>query len=153
MQLENLRVLPFQPFELYPEVLGSADVLIAILEADAGQFSVPSKILSYLCAGRAIVLSAPPENCAFRTIRDSQGGIAVPAESHDGFMAAVRSFLDDPDARGLAAMRGRSYAERTFDIGRIADRFESILLQANAAQGMPQHGSTAVAVRLDSCGV
>jgi colanic acid biosynthesis glycosyl transferase WcaI len=153
MQLQNLRVFPFQPFELYPEVLGSADVLIAILEPDAGQFSVPSKILSYLCAERAIVLSAPPENRAFRTIRDSQGGIAVPADNQDGFIAAVRSFLDDPDARGRAAISGRRYAERTFDIGRIGDCFESILLQAKAAQGMPQHGRTSAAVRLHSCGV
>ena len=66
--LHNLRVLPFQAFEVYPEVLGTADVLIAILEANAGGFSVPSKILSYLCAGRAIVLSAPSENLAARIV-------------------------------------------------------------------------------------
>ena len=46
--LANLRVLPFQPFEELPNVLGAADVLIALLEGDAGEFSVPSKVLSYL---------------------------------------------------------------------------------------------------------
>jgi hypothetical protein len=42
MKLQNIRVLPFQPFETYADVLGSADVLIGILQADAGRFSVPS---------------------------------------------------------------------------------------------------------------
>jgi glycosyltransferase involved in cell wall biosynthesis len=49
--LSCLSVLGFQPFNVYPNVLGSADVLISILEPDAGAFSVPSKVLSYLCAG------------------------------------------------------------------------------------------------------
>jgi hypothetical protein len=74
MKLQNIRVLPFQPFETYADVLGSADVLIGILQADAGRFSVPSKILSYLCAARPIVLSAPAENLASRTVTAAGAG-------------------------------------------------------------------------------
>jgi glycosyltransferase involved in cell wall biosynthesis len=128
--LDNLRVLPFQPFGTYADVLGSGDVLIAMLQPEAGRFSVPSKILSYLCAGRAIVLSAPAENLAWRTLAKSGGGIAVPAHDTDAFIAAVQSFLADPDARARAGRNGRAYAERNFDIGAIADRFESVLASA-----------------------
>lgn len=46
--LNNLRLLPFQPYEDLPEVLASADVLVATLDAGAGKFAVPSKILTYL---------------------------------------------------------------------------------------------------------
>jgi colanic acid biosynthesis glycosyl transferase WcaI len=49
----NLVTLPLQPVEAFADVLGGADVLVALLEADAGAFSAPSKVLSYLCAGRA----------------------------------------------------------------------------------------------------
>ena len=38
-----LVLLPFQPYEVLSEVLASADVLLAILEPEAGAFSVPSK--------------------------------------------------------------------------------------------------------------
>ena len=48
--IRSMRCLGFQPFTNLPEVLGSADVLVAILEAEAGAFSVPSKVLSYMCA-------------------------------------------------------------------------------------------------------
>jgi glycosyltransferase involved in cell wall biosynthesis len=56
--LGDLIVLPFQPFDTYGDVLAAADVLIAMIEPDAAAYSVPSKILSYHCSGRAIVLSA-----------------------------------------------------------------------------------------------
>ena len=49
-----LRLLPYQPYDRLPEVLASADVLIAVLEPEAGAFSVPSKILTYLCAATGI---------------------------------------------------------------------------------------------------
>ena len=138
--LGNLRVLPFQPFEAYPDVLASADVLVALLEADAGSFSVPSKVLSYLCAGRAIVVSAPSENLAFRIIEQSKAGRAVESNESEAFAAAVRHFLDDEAARQSAAAFGRKFAETEFDIERIGSRFEAILAgvardEAKAALG------------------
>ena len=51
--IKSLRSMGFQPFEALPDVLGSADVLVAILEADAGVFSVPSKVLSLLLRWQA----------------------------------------------------------------------------------------------------
>ena len=50
-----LTYLPFQDYERLSEVLATGDVLVVLLEKSAGQFSVPSKTLSYLCAGRPII--------------------------------------------------------------------------------------------------
>ena len=55
----NLMFLPLQPAADLPDLLATADVTIGLLENDAGEFSVPSKVLSYLCAGRPILLAAP----------------------------------------------------------------------------------------------
>jgi colanic acid biosynthesis glycosyl transferase WcaI len=126
-KLDVLQVLSFQSFEVYPEVLGTADILISILEADAGVFSVPSKILSYLCAGRPIVLCAPLENLASRTVQKANAGLAVPAGDQAAFVSAVLGFLNDSNARETCARNARAYAERTFNIGPIADRFETVL--------------------------
>jgi glycosyltransferase involved in cell wall biosynthesis len=134
--LQNVRVLPFQPFEAYPDVLGGADVLIALLESDAGRFSVPSKVLSYLCAARAIVLSAPPDNLASRIVVKSGAGAIVAPDDVEGFAAAVLRMLGNPSARNSAAQNGRRYAEKTFDITAIGDRFEKILVKA-ARSGKP----------------
>lgn len=128
--LTNIVVLPFQPYAEFPDVLGSADLTIAVLEQDAGAFSVPSKVLSYLCAGRPIVLSAPPENLAARIISGAGAGLTVAAGDRSGFVAAVQMLIADRPARLAAGRQARLYAEKTFDIASITTRFEMIFNDA-----------------------
>ena len=135
--LTNVRVLPFQPFDAYPDVLATADVLIALLEIDAGAFSVPSKVLSYLCAERAIVLSAPKQNLASRIVAKSGAGLLAEPDDNQGLTDAILKMLGNTSARSEAARNGRRYAEQNFAIGAIASRFESIL-----AGAVPQHGDS-----------
>lgn len=130
--LDNLALLPFQPFERLPDLFGSADVLTAVLEPDAGVYSVPSKVLSYLCAGRALAAAMPAANLAARTIRRIGAGVVTAPDDEAGFVAATRTLVDEPARREAMGAAARAYAERTFDIGRIADRFEAILAGAMA---------------------
>jgi glycosyltransferase involved in cell wall biosynthesis len=125
--LTNLRVLPFQPIEDFPSVLAAADVLVAVLEPEAGVFSVPSKILSYHCAGRPMVAAVPAGNLAARTIEQAGSGIVVAPGDDDGLVAAVEKLLGDPDGRTEMGAAARAYAEATFDIHRIGDRFEAVV--------------------------
>lgn len=128
--LPNLVVLPFQPFDRMPEVLASADVLLAILEADAGVFSVPSKVLTYHCAGRPLVLSVPSENLAARIVLDQATGLVSEPNDPDGFRAHARLLYDDASRCQEMGRAARKYAERNFDVGQIASRFEKILAAA-----------------------
>lgn len=128
--LPNLTVLPLQPFADFPEVLASADVLVAVIEVDAGEFSVPSKVLSYLCAGRPIVLAAPADNLAARIVVEAGAGIVVPPEDTRGFVSAVQSVLADDQTSLKMGKAGRAYAERTFDLERVTGRFETLLENA-----------------------
>jgi putative colanic acid biosynthesis glycosyltransferase WcaI len=124
--LTNLMLLKFQPFEVLPDVLGAADVLLAILERDAGAFSVPSKVLTYLCAGRPLLLSVPIENLAARIVQAQRAGLVVAPEDEEQFVEAALTCLDDPRLRAELGANGRRYAEQHFDIDQITDRFESI---------------------------
>ena len=130
----GMRCLPLQPFERFAEVLASADVLVAVIEREAGEYSVPSKVLSYLCAGRPIVLSAPADNLAARVITQAGAGVVVEPGDRAGFADAVQGFVQDRDAAEAAGAAGRAYAERTFDIETVADRFETVFRQALAAR-------------------
>lgn len=125
--LSNLVVLPFQPYAQYPDVLASADVLVAMIENDSGEYSVPSKLLSYLSAGRPIVLSAPKENLASEIIERSGAGIAGSPGDTDAFVASVKRLLSDASARQDLGQKARAYADCTFDILRIGQRFEALL--------------------------
>jgi len=107
--------------------LGSADVLVAILEPDAGVFCVPSKVLSYLCAGRPVLLAVPAENLVSRIVVEHDAGLVVEPTDLAGFRAAALRLAESPQLREQAGAAARHYAESHFDIDHIADRFERIL--------------------------
>lgn len=123
----NLTVLPLQPAGELAEVLASADVLVAILDRDSHAFSVPSKVLTYLAAGRPIVAAIPADNLAARTILDAGAGIVVEPADRAGLAAASRRLLGDAEERARAGAAGRAYAERAFDLETKADEFERVL--------------------------
>lgn len=121
-----LCLLGFQPYERLSEVLGSASLVVALLEPDAGVFSVPSKVLSYTAAGRAILLAAPAVNLAARTVAREDAGTVVDPLDLDGFVGAALGLLAEPARLDAMGANGRAYAERAFDIDTIADRFEAL---------------------------
>lgn len=126
-----LTLLPFQPYERLSEVLGTGDVLVVLLEQTAGAFSVPSKTLSYLCAGRPILGLMPEENLASRLV-DATGGLVLPPEETqlDAAAAWVVDLLGEPERQHEIGVRSRALAEKEFELEGCADRFEAILVAA-----------------------
>ena len=123
-----LKLLPFQPYERLPEVLGSGDVLVVLLEQDAGAFSVPSKTLSYLCAGRPVVGLMPSENLAAGLVAEVGGCVLPPSDDSLPDAAAwIGSVMSDHERWESLGLASRGLAEREFALDRCAGRFESIL--------------------------
>jgi glycosyltransferase involved in cell wall biosynthesis len=126
-ELANLRVLPLQPAKDLPAILARADVLLAILAADADEFSVPSKVLTYLAAGRPILAAMPTVNLAARTILKAGAGIVVGPDDITGFLAGAAELRQDSPKRDAMGRSGRAYAEQAFRIGAKADAMEDVL--------------------------
>lgn len=125
--LDNLDVRGFKPFAEMPDAMAAADVLAAVLEPDAGVFSVPSKVLAYLCGARPGLLAVPPENLAARIVARERAGLVVPPDDGPGFLAAAERLFADGDLRAQMGRNARAYAEATFPIAAIADRMERVL--------------------------
>jgi glycosyltransferase involved in cell wall biosynthesis len=141
--LDNLVLLDYQPYETLPDVVGSADVLIAVLEPDASRYSVPSKVFNYLCAARPILGVMPAENEAAAALRSSGAGMCVDPGNSEQAIAALIGLLADPQKRTRMGAAGRQYAQAKFDITEIGSRFEAVLKEMN---GLDQN--TALAPRI-----
>ena len=123
----DVRILGFQHADDLRDVLASADIVLALLEKDAALFSVPSKVLSYLAAGRPIVGLMPADNPAAADIAESGGYTAGP--DRDGALAAADWIVAAARTGRLEAIgaASRDLAEERFDIERITDQFEAVL--------------------------
>lgn len=127
-QLDNLLLLPYQDFNVMPQVLGSGDVLCAVLEEDAGVFSVPSKVLTYLCAARPLLLAVPQVNLAARIIHTQKAGLTVPPADVPAFLEAAEQLRANPHLAARCAQKAREYAKNTFKIQEIAVKFQNIFI-------------------------
>ncbi len=128
--LANVVLLPYQPYDQLPQVLAAADVLLALLEVSAGEFSVPGKVLSHLCSARPQVAAVPMVNRAAKVIQESGGGFAIPVGDDAAFIDAVLRLIDDPQLKAKMGQAARAYAENEFDISRIAKRMFGIVQSA-----------------------
>ena len=123
----NLSVRPWVPFADLPKMLSAADMFVAVIEPEAGVYSVPSKVLTYLAIGRPILASVPEENLAAKLIRDNHAGIVAPPGDDAPLIAAATGLAADADRREQLGDAGRAYARRTFDVAAIGERFEDII--------------------------
>ena len=123
-----LRVLPFQPADNLSDVLGSADVLVALLEPQATTFSIPSKVLSYMAAGRPILGLMPRDNPAAADIIATGGQVASPSsEGVRESLEWLRSLHSDAAQVAAVGKQSRAVAEQKFDVAKVAHQFHSIL--------------------------
>ena len=127
--LANLSVRPWVPFADLPALLGGADIMVAFIEPEAGIYSVPSKILSYLSAGRPVLGAMPRENLATRLLETQQAGLVCDCTDTAAFLANAQRLADDAALRQTMGDNARSYALRAFDIENIGERFLGVIAE------------------------
>ena len=139
-EFPQLVLLPFQSAENYVKALAAADVLVAILDPTAAKYSVPSKVLSYMTAGRPILAAIPAGNLAARTIKAACAGLIVDPENSAELRRSARSLVEDGDCRKRLGAAGLAYARANFDIDGIAARFEELFYRhARLSTNPPEH--------------
>jgi colanic acid biosynthesis glycosyl transferase WcaI len=127
--LTNVMFLPYQPREIFPEMLAAADVGLVTLNHSSASSSLPSKTFNVMASARPILAVAPSDSELAHLVEDAHCGIVIPPE-HPACLAEVLLSL-----RGQAALlaemgrNGRSQLENRFSRGRCVDAFENMLLE------------------------
>jgi glycosyltransferase involved in cell wall biosynthesis len=133
--------LDFQPNDVLPDVLASGDVLVALLEPDASRFSVPSKVCSYLAAGRPVLAVTPSDNPCAPLVRRGGGMVAFPDPSGVAEAAPwVAGLAGDRRQAGEIGGRARQVATTEFAIKPISEAFERMLHKAQSTQTVGDPG-------------
>lgn len=125
--LTNVKFLPFQPFERYPDVLNAADMNLVPLSTRSAIASVPSKIYKQMAAGRPILAITPPENELFRLVNAAGCGMCVRTDDAQAVANAFRSAASQPDKLVEMGRNARRYLEQHHNLQRSVDRIANVL--------------------------
>jgi len=127
--LWNVSFLPFQPEERLCAVQSAGDVSIVTLSAGFAESSVPSKVLAYLAAGRAVVAAVPGNSPTAEMIRGAGVGVVVDPGDAAALAAAIRTLADDPDRASRLGGRARDFAVEHLSRAAATERYDRLFMQ------------------------
>lgn len=125
-KLENVRILPLQPRETLGEMYAAADILLLNQTAAMKDAVIPSKLLTYMAAGRCILAAANIQSQAARIIQDSDCGRVVPAEDPNALVEALQTLRQSPSAMSENGRNGRTYALQHFTKARVLNQYAAL---------------------------
>lgn len=125
--LSNVRFLGYHPQEEMPAFLSAADVLLVHLRAsEIADHAIPTKILSYLAAGRPVICATG--GAAADLVRAAQAGMTSTPGDPAGLVSAILELRSmTPEARQALGRNGRAYLREHFDKDKVIDQYERAL--------------------------
>ena len=107
-QLDNLKILPLQPYERVSKVYGLGNVCIVACKAGLGGAAMPSKTWSIMSAGRAVLANF--DEGELKEIVENNGcGVFTKADDLDGFVNAIEELAQHPEKCAEMGAKGREF--------------------------------------------
>jgi len=127
--LTNISFFPTLPAARMPDVFTAIDVLLIPLRRDdLFKGTLPSKLFEALGAGTPVIAAVRGE--AQQIIETADCGICVKPEDTSGIMEAILKLFRDSPLRRKLGRNGRVFVSNYYDRRRIAQRFESLLIES-----------------------
>lgn len=121
--LANVTFLPYQPEEMLPYSLASADVAVVSIGRGAEGLMMPSKTYYAMAVGSALIGISHPPNDLTEVIEQYGCGVNVLPGDVEGLVAALQRFLADEDYLRAARRKARDAAVQHFSRAMNTKRF------------------------------
>lgn len=126
LRLTNIRLLPLQPAEILPQMYSAADALLLNQKSAIEDAVIPSKLLTYMASGRAVVAAVSARSEAARQIERADCGLLVPPEEPEALVRGVNTLRHARALRQQLGRNGRAYAEAHFTKNRVLRSYEHL---------------------------
>jgi colanic acid biosynthesis glycosyl transferase WcaI len=126
-KLQNIRLLPLQPAEGLAEMYSSADVLLLNQKAAVVDSVIPSKLLTYMAAGRAVLATVRDKSETARYVERARCGLIVVPEDPEALVEAVLLLRANPALRERLGANGRGYVLQHFTKENILQEYDRLL--------------------------
>jgi len=132
LDLGNVHFLPLLDEKDFRGLMAASDVCLVTQQQSVSEIVFPSKIVTYLAAGRPIVASVNLECEVARITHESGAGRVVEAENPLALLDAIRG-LRNADLR-KAGENARVYACKRWSSGRVLEHLEQRLAAAAGSE-------------------
>ncbi|MFT5435065.1 MAG: lipopolysaccharide/colanic/teichoic acid biosynthesis glycosyltransferase, partial [Myxococcota bacterium] len=111
----------------WARLLARTHLSVVTLKERANKTCIPSKALSAIAAGSALLAVAPADSDLADLIADHSCGVRVAPGDVDGFVASIETLVQDPVRLNALRESARHAAITHFDIVALAERWEELL--------------------------
>jgi colanic acid biosynthesis glycosyl transferase WcaI len=120
----NLLLLPLQPAAQLCQLYASSDVLLLNQRAAVKDSVIPSKLLTYMAAGKAVLCAANMESEAAQLIAQARCGRVVQPENPAALVEGLLALRSDRIERDTMGSNGRAYAEGHYSKARVLSLYD-----------------------------
>lgn len=107
-QLDNLKILPLQPYERVSKVYGLGHLCIVACKPGLGGAAMPSKTWSIMSSGRA-VLANFDEGELKEIVENNHCGVFTKADDLEGFVQAIKELSQQLERCAEMGVNGRQF--------------------------------------------
>jgi len=123
-QLRNIRLLPLQPEDSLAEMYSAADLLLLHQKAAVVESVIPSKLLTYMAAGRPVLAAVSNKSETARYVERAKCGRIIHSEDPMALVEAALSLRADGALREKLGSNGRAYVLEHFTKDKILREYE-----------------------------
>ena len=127
--LQNVQFLPYQPMEILPQMLSSADIAVVCLDDSFTGLSVPSKSYGVMASGTPVLGFLDTHSEIGRTIEELQCGIIMPSPQANEIAEIINSLLNDPQRLLTMGHAGRKGFLNNYTLAHAAKAYDKALLR------------------------
>ena len=125
--LQNIRLLPFQPFARIPQTYATADVSVSPMQFGFSYDTVPSKIYTAMASSRPVVAAAETDTETTSLLLESNGGIVVTPESVSEMVEAIRQLRSSPELAHQMGMNARQWVVDHYSKEAVIDSYDQVI--------------------------
>lgn len=124
--LDNFKLLPYQPAEIFPFSSAAADIALVFQRPGTEDISMPSKTYTALAAGSAVLAVTKPDSDLARLVEDKDVGIVVDY-TPDAIAEGLQRLLGDPERLQKMRENARHVAVTEYDTDVVKEQWLRLL--------------------------
>jgi len=125
--LNNFLFLPFQAYDLVPEIYASSDLNLVTLSSSLKDDAVPSKVYRIMACSRTVLAIASLSSDLAELIREANCGFVVAPEDEIGLAKIIRWCYENKEKLNSYGESGRKYILEHYTREAITQKYKSLI--------------------------